>query len=124
MPAPDYPAKWLSPILPVAEMTVTAGFYIEVLGFEAELKSRNYTILRRSNASLHLTKAAPGVLEKAGGNLSIYLEVEKIELLWEHVAQFKDRYKIRDPFDRDYGMREFHILDPDGCLVFVGQRYG
>ena len=123
MSAPNYPAKHLSPILPVAEMAVTTGFYLEVLGFEAELKSRNYTILRRGNASLHLTKAAPGVLEKAGGNLSIYLEVEKIELLWEHVSLFKDRYaRIRDLFDREYGMREFHIIDPDGCLVFVGQR--
>ncbi|MEP6667511.1 MAG: VOC family protein [Chthoniobacter sp.] len=119
--ATDYEAKALSPILPVAEMAVTVAFYQEVLGFEAVRPAENYTILRRGGVSLHLTTAAPGVLERARGHLSIYLRVEKIESLWAHMAQFKDRYKVRDLFDRDYGMREFHIIDPDGCLVFVGQ---
>ena len=31
------------------------------------------------------------------------------------------RYRVRDLFDRDYGMTEFHVEDPNGCLVFVGQ---
>ena len=114
-------ALTLSPILPVADLAVTTAFYVEVLGFTVVPASENYTILRRDGASLHLTKAAPGVLEKARGHFSIYLEVQQIESLWAHVAPFKNRYHIRDLFDRDYGMREFHILDPDGCLVFVGQ---
>jgi len=121
MSEPDLATTRLSPILPVAEMAVTAAFYKEVLGFEVAREAERYTILRRGAASLHLTLAAPGVLEKVGGNMSIYLRVEKIESLWAHVAQFKGRYQIRDLFDRDYGMREFHIIDPDGCLVFVGQ---
>ena len=33
----------------------------------------------------------------------------------------KDRYRIRDLFDREYGMTEFHISDPNVCLVFVGE---
>ena len=114
----------LSPILPVADMAVTTAFYVEVLDFTAVRASEQYTILRREGASLHLTQAAPGVLEKARGHFSIYLEVQQIESLWARVAPFKDRYRIRDLFDRDYGMREFHILDPDGCLVFVGQAIG
>lgn len=102
-------------------MAATAAFYVDVLGFTIVRASEQYTILRRDGASLHLTQAAPGVLEKARGHFSIYLEVQQIEPLWQHVAQFKDRYRIRDLFDRDYGMREFHIIDPDGCLVFIGQ---
>jgi len=121
MSVPDSSAKCLSPILPVAEMAVTAAFYIDVLGFEAVRETEHYTILRRGGASLHLTQAAPGVLEKVRGQMSIYLQVEQIESLWAHVSSFKGRYQIRDLFDRDYGMREFHIIDPDGCLVFVGQ---
>jgi hypothetical protein len=38
----------------------------------------------------------------------------------EHVKTFKDRYRIRDFFERGYGMTEFHIEDPNECLVFVG----
>ena len=111
----------LSPILPVARMETAVTFYCEVLGFETVSKSDDYTILCRGQATLHLTKAKPGLLENARGHFSIYLEVKNIEPLWAHVTQFKDRHQIRDLFDRDYGMREFHIIDPDGCLVFVGQ---
>jgi hypothetical protein len=52
----------------------------------------------------------------------IYIEVSGIQSLWEHVKSFKGQYRIRDLFDRDYGMTEFHIADPNGCLVFVGER--
>ena len=121
MSAPEYAANYLSPILPAADVNATGAFYREVLGFEPVVQSAEYAVLRRGRATLILTKADPGVLEVSRGHFSIYLEVETIEPLWPHVAQFKDRYKIRDPFDRDYGMREFHIIDPDGCLVFVGQ---
>ena len=41
--------------------------------------------------------------------------------LWQHVQSFKDRYRLRELFDRDYGMTEFHIIDPNSCLVFVGE---
>jgi len=41
--------------------------------------------------------------------------------MWDHVKSFKIRYKIRDLFERDYGMTEFHIEDPNGYLIFVGE---
>jgi hypothetical protein len=41
--------------------------------------------------------------------------------LWEHVKNFKNRYRVRDLFVREYGMTEFHVEDPNGCLVFVGE---
>ena len=50
------------------------------------------------------------------------IEVSGIQDLWGHVKMFKDRYKIRELFDQEYGMTEFHIGDPNGCLVFVGER--
>ncbi len=120
--APEVPVRALSPLLPVASMDATIDFYRTVLGFAPVMQSEAYAILRRGPASLHLHKAAPGVLKKTRGQLAIYLEVENIETLWEHVAQFRKTWQIRDLFDREYGMREFHVIDPDGCLIFVGQQ--
>jgi hypothetical protein len=51
----------------------------------------------------------------------IYIEVSNIHSIWDHVKTFKDQYRIRDLFDREYGMTEFHIADPHGCLIFVGE---
>ncbi len=53
--------------------------------------------------------------------MAIYIEVSDIDILWDHVRTFKDRDRIHDLFDRDYGMREFHIHSPEGCLIFVGE---
>lgn len=117
-----YKAKVLSPIVPVLDMEDSIRFYTEVLGFHTSLRSDDYSILTKDHASLHLARAeSPSVLDKTRGQLSIYLEVENVESLWSHVSCFRNRHQVRDLFDRDYGMREFHIIDPNGCLIFVGE---
>jgi catechol 2,3-dioxygenase-like lactoylglutathione lyase family enzyme len=122
MPPSDYQAKSLSPIIPVADVGRSIGFYTEVLGFAVTSDSADYAILTRGGAALHLSRADnQSVLDATRGQISVYLEVEGIHSLWSHVAQFRERYKVRDLFDRSYGMREFHIIDPDDCLIFVGE---
>lgn len=118
----NYKAKMLSPIVPVSDMEESIRFYTGVLGFHIAMQSDDYSILTKDNTSLHLTRAEnQAVLDATRGHVSFYLEVEDVESLWSHVSRFRDRYKVRDLFDRDYGMREFHIADPNDCLIFVGE---
>ena len=115
--------KRISPMLAVADMDATIDFYSRVLGFEAIMKSPGYSIVGRDGATIHLMKASDeSVMKAVCGHTEIYIEVEDIAALWEHVKGFRKKYRIRDLFDRDYGMREFHIADPNECLVFVAQR--
>jgi catechol 2,3-dioxygenase-like lactoylglutathione lyase family enzyme len=115
-------AKRISPMLAVADMERTLAFYQEVLGFTPTMKSPEYSIVERDNQTIHFQKAASEeVMNCVRGHTEIYIEVTNIHPLWEHVKSFKSRYKIRDLFDRDYGMTEFHISDPNDCLVFVGE---
>jgi hypothetical protein len=65
--------------------------------------------------------ASAEVIKCVRGHTEIYIEVSGIRSMWEHVKTFKDRYRIRDLFEREYGMTEFHIEDPNECLVFVGE---
>jgi catechol 2,3-dioxygenase-like lactoylglutathione lyase family enzyme len=117
-----YTAKKISPMLAVANMEQTLAFYQEVLGFTAMMKSPEYSIVERDGQTIHFMKAASEhVLECVRGHTEIYIEVSGIRSLWEHVKTFKERYRIRDLFDREYGMTEFHVEDPNGCLVFVGE---
>lgn len=110
-------------MLAVADMDKTLEFYVKVLGFEVTMRSPTYSIVNRDGATIHFMKAANDAVMKAvRGHADIYIEVADITSLWEHVSRFKKDYRIRDLFDRDYGMREFHISDPNDCLVFVGQR--
>ena len=116
-------AKRISPMLAVADMEATLAFYSEVLGFSAMMKSPEYSILERDGQTIHFQKAeSEEVMNCVRGHAEIYIEVSGIESLWEHVKTFKGRHRMRDLFDREYGMTEFHISDPNECLVFVGQR--
>ena len=121
---PDsWKAKYISPMLAVGDMERAIAFYREVLGFKLVRHSPGYSIIERDDRLIHLKLAwAPDeVMATVRLHTEIYLEVSGIHALWEHVKQFKDRYQIRDIFDRKYGMTEFHIRDADNFLIFVGE---
>lgn len=116
-------AKRISPMLAVGNMDETIAFYRDILGFNPMLQSPDYSIVERDGQTIHFMKAASEeVLRCVRGHTEIYIEVSGIHPLWQHVKTFKERYRIRDLFDREYGMSEFHISDPNDCLVFVGER--
>lgn len=109
-------------MLAVADMEETILFYQSVLGFSPTIQSPEYSIVERDGQTIHLQKAASEeVMKCVRGHAETYLEVSGIGELWKHVQTFKDRYRIRDLFRRGYGMTEFHVEDPNGCLVFVGE---
>lgn len=115
-------AKRISPMLAVADMDETILFYRGVLGFKPTIRSPEYSIVERDGQTIHLQKAASEeVMKCVRGHTEMYVEVIGIEELWKHVETFKNRYRIRDLFRRGYGMTEFHVEDPNGCLVFVGE---
>ena len=118
----QYTVTGISPMLAVADMTETILFYSDVLGFTVSMQSNDYSIIEKNDFSIHLIKATDSsVLDAVRGHTEIYIQVTDISLLWEHVSTFRDQYKIKDIFDREYGMTEFHIGDPNDCLVFVGE---
>jgi predicted enzyme related to lactoylglutathione lyase len=118
-----YTAQKISPMLAAADMEETLAFYKDILGFTPMMKSTEYSIVERDGQTIHFMKAASEeVMKCVRGHTEIYIEVSNIAALWEHVKTFKDRHHIRDLSDRDYGMTEFHIGDPNGCLVFVGEE--
>ena len=109
-------------MLATDNMGATIQFYEDVLGFKATMHTPKYSILERDGQTIHFQRAASDKVMKAmREHTEIYIEVSGIDSLWEHVKTFKNRYKIRDLFQREYGMTEFHIADPNGCLVFVGE---
>jgi len=109
-------------MLATGDMDQTVHFYQDLLGFTPTIRSANYSVVERDGQTIHFQKAASeDVMRSMREHTEIYIEVSGIAALWEHVKAFKGSYKIRDLFDRDYGMTEFHISDPSGCLVFVGE---
>lgn len=115
--------RQISPMLAVADMEVILAFYAEVLGFNVVLREPDYSIVEKDGTTIHFTKAADdSVMQAVRGHASIYIEVDDIQPLWQRVQPYRDRYKITEPSVRSYGMTEFHVNDPNDCLIFVGQE--
>ncbi len=117
--------KHISPMLAAADMDETVTFYQQVLGFRLIMLSPSYSILERDGQTIHISApATEDMLASMRQHTSIYLEVVGITAMWQQVKAFAGQHKTREPFDREYGMTEFHIIDPNGCLVFVGEVTG
>ncbi len=114
--------KQISPMLCVSDLERFVAFYRDVLLFDVLMNSSRYAIIERDGATIHLHPADEEVLSRLRGQIEIYIEVDDLDALWEHVSRFRGgKWRIREPFTQAYGMREFHIDDPDGCTVFIGQ---
>ena len=101
------------PIVPVRDVAATVAFYTDILGFEARLVTDDgaFAVVGLDGAGIQLLKTddAQALLD------AFYEELRpKLDTL--------PPGRVRPPFDQPYGMREFHVKDPDGCLLFFGEE--
>jgi len=114
--------KTVAPMLNTIDMESSLAFYKDILGFTPVVSSPSYCVIERDGQLIHLQQVEDTpAMKTVRDHTEIYIEVRNIRQLWEHVRNFKDRFKVRDLFAREYGMTEFHIIEPNTCLVFVGE---
>jgi catechol 2,3-dioxygenase-like lactoylglutathione lyase family enzyme len=91
------------------------AFYT-ALGFEVERSEPDFAVLRWEGCGLLLALAAhrgePPSLP--AGNLRVM--VPDVDAVWRRVLDLGARVHVRIA-DRDYGLRDFIVLDPDGFGV-------
>jgi hypothetical protein len=111
-----YKAIRVSPMIPSFNMKETAAFFIEFLGFSKYMNEDSYIILYKDDVTVHILNAGDI------GEMEFYLEVDEVDALWENIKDKLNGIKVRPPFDREYGMREIHIVIPQTkTLLFAGQ---
>jgi hypothetical protein len=113
----NYKALHLSPMIPSYNISVTAKFFMELLEFSDVMRQENYAVLQKDGVMVHLLRAGTDI-----GEMEFYLEIDDVDALWQKIKDRLDGLRIKAPFDREYGMREFHIILPETkTLMFVGQ---
>jgi len=111
-----YKALYLSPMIPSYNIQETSKFFKELFSFKAAREEFGYVILYKDQQTIHLLNAGDI------GEMEFYLEVDDLDGLWDTIKDKLDGIKTRAPFDREYGMREFHVIIPHTkTLMFVGQ---
>ncbi len=114
-------------IVPVRDVHRAMDFYVDTLGFERRLVTDDgiFAIAVHGEAAIHFLKTDdPASLAATANHISVYVWVNGIDQLYSDLTpklQQLDAERVRPPFDQPYGMREFHVKDPDGCLLMFGQ---
>ena len=107
----------VTPHIPSSKPQVTRDFFVKLLGFNVGLEKPEYIELKNGNFLIGIQKAL-----KEPNQQSIYIEVRGIDALWDANREELSRYKHRELFIQDYGMKEFHIVAPNTrTLIFVGE---
>lgn len=113
-----YKALYLSPMIPSFKLEETTRFFRDILGFSSVMDTENYAICHKNNLTIHILKASQDI-----GQMEFYLEVDNIDKLWDTIKDKVYGLKVKEPFNREYGMREIHIDVPQtNTLLFIGQE--
>lgn len=112
------------PILPARDLDQSVGFY-ERLGFQVAGRApapEDYALLRRDGMELHLFGAPD--LDPATCYAGCYLRVTDAKLLHDEFAQLglpdAGFPRLSTLEEKSWGMREFHVMDPSGVLLRIG----
>jgi len=114
--------KYLSstPILIVNDTVKARDFYVDKLGFEVSFewgKPFTYLSIKQNNVEVHINSSSNSILEAGKGTISIF--TDEVDNLYKNLVQ-KDVEIIIEPADREYGLRDFSIKDPDGNIINFG----
>jgi|ERR1022692_2667741 hypothetical protein len=92
-------------------------FFQSLFGFNVVRDEKTYVILNKDNLTIHVLNAGVDI-----GEMGFYLEGDDIDTLWDTIEDKLEGIKAKKPFDREYGMREFHVIIPHAkTLLFAGQ---
>ena len=104
-------------MIPSYNLKETARFFQDLLGFRAYRNEETYVVLIKDNQAVHLLRAGADI-----GEMEFYMDVDDIEEVWSRMQGKLDGIKHKEPFDREYGMREIHVIVPyTRALLFIGQ---
>jgi hypothetical protein len=103
--------------LPCLDFEASKDFYINTLDCILAKEFDDLLIFLMDDIEFHLWKCGDKIIPE---NLSIYLHVNEIDLLFEYYQQrLFGKIQITD---RPWGMREFYSIDPGSNLLKFGQK--
>lgn len=119
MPAPpsSNPEQFVqgAPVLHVPDVSATAAFYRDVLGFTWDFGDETYAVVWRDNSAIHFVR-------DDGGSRGVHLFqwVRDVDACYREIVE-RGADMGGEPEDRPYGVREFSVRDINGVQIVFGQ---
>lgn len=113
----------IHPKLPMRDKTATKKYYLEELGFEefGNVDYDDYLMIKKDDIQIHFFLFKE--LNPKENYGQVYIRVNNIEKVYQ---DFLDKGIAIHPNGalqaRPWGMKEFHLLDPDNNLLTFGEN--
>ena len=103
-----------APVIRLKDSQETAKYYRDVLGFTFDFGEDRYTVVWRDNAAIHFVRS-----DEPASGISIFLWVTNADGIY---GEFRERgATIKEEIgDRDWGTRDFTVVDCNGLEIAVG----
>ncbi|MEO0563031.1 MAG: VOC family protein [Chloroflexota bacterium] len=107
------------PVLASLNLSETAAFYTENLGFTVDFEYPNYLGVVRDGLHLHFWLCDDRHIAE---NTSCYVYAQNLMPLYEEYKAAGVVHPNGDLTEQAYGMRDFAILDSHGNLIRFGEN--
>ena len=107
----------ICPTFAAADPSASAAWYRDRLGFAVKSEMADYAIVGRDGVEIHFWRCADKAIAE---NTSAYVRPDDIAALHAEMAGAAEGGRISPIADRDWGMSEFYVWDPDGNLLRFG----
>ncbi|MBT8218533.1 MAG: VOC family protein [Bacteroidia bacterium] len=109
-------------VLAVKDLTKSANYYQDQLGFETTWSGEGWHFLKREGFMVMLGECADdrSAFETRNHSYFAYIDVENIDRLFEELSA-KEVEILQPVADKTWGQREFAIRTIDGHRIMFGQ---
>jgi predicted enzyme related to lactoylglutathione lyase len=111
------PAQFVqgAPVLHVPDVSATAAFYRDRLGFTWDFGDESYAVVWRDNSAIHFVRD-----ENAPHGVHLFQWVKDVDAYYREVVE-RGAPVSAAPVDQPYGLREFGVRDINGVGIVFGQ---
>lgn len=122
MPHPNYSVIELKAFVPSKDFALCQQFYSDI-GFELKWSDAELAYFAVGNSSFLLQNF---YRQEHADNFMMHLLVEDADAWWARIKfnNLEEKYSIRlsEPEDREWGLRDFTLIDPTGILWRIGHN--
>src|SRR5690606_41617616 len=110
------------PKLPMRDKAVTRAYYTDKLGFTefGNIAYDDYLMIEKGHVQIHFFLFRE--LDPKENYGQVYIRTDQIDALYQTLLDNQAEIHPNGHLsDRQWGQREFHLLDPDNNLLTFGQ---
>lgn len=106
-------------VIHVSDLNRAITYYTNILGFKIDFRFGEYVGLTYGDIAIHLSGPTHPGMKKTPGGAHFCIDCDEVNAYYNHIAQ-KRALIFVSIADRDYGMRDFAVNDPDGNTLVFG----